>query len=309
MRIPIALGAVAVLSACASSPNDISTAYVSELQYKDYSCEQVEMERTRVSQRADDLHASLKKTADNDTAQMAVGMILLWPVLFFLEGGDGPEAQEYSRLKGEAQALEKVAITKSCNLAPPPQPEYHVRQGGGLPDEEPQFCCPTKGQVARSFNAPDGGQDESDTGIALASASKSYNPPISSIPGATTKALNSVGSGVQDASYTLAAGAIWEAGGSSDGCGVPWRINVQQFGTEIRGNLWWMGMSYDLYGDIDDRDRALDAFASKSAESQNMPGPSKFNLEFDLKQNSATGHYAIDNQSKACRTDFVLSRS
>ena len=70
MRIPIALGAVAVLSACASSPNDISTAYVSELIYKDYSCEQVEMERTRVSQRADNLHASLKKTADNDTAKM-----------------------------------------------------------------------------------------------------------------------------------------------------------------------------------------------------------------------------------------------
>jgi hypothetical protein len=162
MRIPVALGAVAVLSACASSPDDISTAYVSELQYKDYSCEQVEMERTRVSQRADDLHASLKKTADNDTAQMAVGMILFFPVLFFLEGGDGPEAQEYSRLKGEAQALEKVAITKSCNLAPLPQPEYQVRQGGGLPDEEPQSCCPTKGEVARSINAPDGGQDESD---------------------------------------------------------------------------------------------------------------------------------------------------
>ena len=136
MRIPVALGTVAVLSACASSPNDISTAYVSELIYKDYSCEQVEMERTRVSQRADDLHASLKKTADNDTAQMAVGMILFWPALFFLEGGDGPEAQEYSRLKGEAQALEKVAITKSCNLAPLPQPEYQVRQDAGQDESD-----------------------------------------------------------------------------------------------------------------------------------------------------------------------------
>jgi hypothetical protein len=42
------------------------------------------------------LYASLKKKADNDTAQMTVGMLLLWPTLFFLEGGDGPEASEYS---------------------------------------------------------------------------------------------------------------------------------------------------------------------------------------------------------------------
>ncbi len=171
-------------------------------------------------------------------------------------------------------------------------------------------CASSPNDISTAYvSAPDGGQDESDTGIALASVSKPYNPPNSSISGATTKALNNVDSGVQDAGYTLAAGAIWEAGGPSDGCGVPWRINVQQFGTEIRGNLWWWGMSYDLYGDIDDQDRALDAFASKSIESQNMPGPRIFKLEFDLKQDSATGYYAIDNQSKTCRTDFVLSRS
>ena len=67
-------------------------------------------------------------------------------------------------------------------------------------------------------------------------------------------------------------------------------------------------MAYDLYGDIDDRGRARDAFASRSAESRNSDGPNNFKLEFDLKQDSATGHYAIDNQSKACGTDFVLSR-
>ena len=103
-----------IVASCASSPNDIQTAYVSEYQYNDYTCKQVERERTRVSRRVGELHASLKETAETDNAQMAVGMILFWPVLFFLEGGDGPQAQEYARLKGEAEALEKVSITKSC---------------------------------------------------------------------------------------------------------------------------------------------------------------------------------------------------
>lgn len=47
---------------------------------------------------------------------MAVGMLLFWPTLFFLEGGDGPQAAEYARLKGEVDALEKVAIAKKCDM-------------------------------------------------------------------------------------------------------------------------------------------------------------------------------------------------
>lgn len=56
---------------------------------------------TRVSRRAGELQASLKQKADGDAMQMGVGMLLFWPALFFLEGGDGAQAQEYSRLKGE----------------------------------------------------------------------------------------------------------------------------------------------------------------------------------------------------------------
>jgi hypothetical protein len=40
---------------------------------------------------------------------MALGLILFWPSLFFLDG-DGPEAQEYARLKGEYEALEVASI-------------------------------------------------------------------------------------------------------------------------------------------------------------------------------------------------------
>ena len=109
-----ALCAVAVSAGCASSPDKIATTYVSPMQYQNYTCEQTTAEMTRVSRRATELQGTLEKTANNDTAQMAIGMLIFWPALLFLEGGNGPEAAEYARLKGEKDALEQVAIQKNC---------------------------------------------------------------------------------------------------------------------------------------------------------------------------------------------------
>jgi hypothetical protein len=74
------------------------------------------MEAGRISARTGEKYRSVKKLADNDAAQMGVGLILFWPTLFFLEGGDGPEAAEYARLKGEMDAIERAAISKRCSL-------------------------------------------------------------------------------------------------------------------------------------------------------------------------------------------------
>ncbi|MEX2649470.1 MAG: hypothetical protein WD673_10700 [Alphaproteobacteria bacterium] len=112
-----ALPVLLVLSACASQPEKIAAQSVSTLPYQNYDCEQVAMEIDRVNNRAATLQASLQEEADADSAQMAIGLILFWPALLFLEGGDGPEAQEYARLKGERQALETVAIEKKCDAA------------------------------------------------------------------------------------------------------------------------------------------------------------------------------------------------
>merc|ERR1712072_438066 len=100
--------AALALSACASQPEEIHTSYVSTLQYKDHNCDQLGMEAERVSARTGELYRSLKKMADDDEVQMGVGLILFWPTLFFLEGGDDARAQEYARLKGERGAIEKV---------------------------------------------------------------------------------------------------------------------------------------------------------------------------------------------------------
>lgn len=118
-KILVAATAVALVG-CASSPDKIQSAYVSPMQYKDHDCDQIAGELERVSRRANELHSSLKKKADDDTAQMTIGMVLFWPALFFLEGGDGPDAAEYGRLKGEREALEKVAVQKRCTVAAVP---------------------------------------------------------------------------------------------------------------------------------------------------------------------------------------------
>ena len=102
---------------CASNPNKIQAAYVSPLKYKEYTCDQIALEMDYIGQRTNELYMQLKKEADADNAQMAVGMILFWPALFFLEGGDGPQAAEYARLKGEFEALRQMSVQKNCLIS------------------------------------------------------------------------------------------------------------------------------------------------------------------------------------------------
>ena len=107
---------VTLLFGCATAPEKLGTTYVSPLQYKDYTCDQIGMEMQRVSRKVAELRGTLDKDASNDAAQMGIGLILFWPALFFLEGGDGVNASQYSHLKGEFEALEQVAIQKDCGI-------------------------------------------------------------------------------------------------------------------------------------------------------------------------------------------------
>lgn len=102
---------------CASNPNKIDAAYVSPLKYQKYDCDQISMEMDYVGQRTTALHTRLQKERTADNWQMGVGLVLFWPSLFFLEGGDGPEAAEYAQLKGEFEALRQTSVSKRCGIA------------------------------------------------------------------------------------------------------------------------------------------------------------------------------------------------
>ena len=119
---------------CATTPNKIEASYVSPYKYKDFDEDQIIMEMDHVARRTNELYYSLKKEASNDSAQMAIGLLLFWPALFFLEGGDGPEAAEYARLKGEYEALRTVAVQKKISFDKlPPSPEQLIQD---FADEE-----------------------------------------------------------------------------------------------------------------------------------------------------------------------------
>ena len=132
--ISLPLVVAILLSGCATKPSEIGASYVSPYKYKDYDEEQIIMEMDHVGRRTNELYYSLKKEASSDSAQMAVGLLLFWPALFFLEGGDGPEAAEYARLKGEYEALRTVAVQRKISLDMlPPSPEEIVK---GYAEEE-----------------------------------------------------------------------------------------------------------------------------------------------------------------------------
>ena len=118
---------MSMLVACASNPNDIDAAYVSPLKYKDYDCDQLAMEMDYVGQRTTKLYQRLKDERKADNWQMGVGLVMFWPALYFLEGGDGPEAAEYAKLKGEFEALRDNSVIKKCGIETK-SPEEIIRE-------------------------------------------------------------------------------------------------------------------------------------------------------------------------------------
>lgn len=117
MKNAFLLSASIALVSCASNPDSIDAAYVSPLKYATYDCEQIGLELGYVGQRTNTLYSNLRQKRTADNWQMGVGLILFWPTLFALEGGDGADAAEYAQLKGEFEALRQNSVEKRCNLA------------------------------------------------------------------------------------------------------------------------------------------------------------------------------------------------
>lgn len=107
-----------ILSGCATRSDSISAQYVSEVQYRSYDCDDVAMEMSRVSSRVAELAGKQDKAATTDAVATGVGLVLFWPALFVLAGTDDHK-EELGRLKGEYEALQRVAMHKDCDLPTP----------------------------------------------------------------------------------------------------------------------------------------------------------------------------------------------
>jgi hypothetical protein len=102
---------------CAPHSYEIRSAEVSPEQYKELSCTEILAEMNSHLRELEELGRSIDKAADTDETQAGIGLILFWPTLFWLEGSDTPEAQEYAQIRGEMLALEHTAILKDCEEA------------------------------------------------------------------------------------------------------------------------------------------------------------------------------------------------
>ena len=110
---------------CASPASSIGAAYVSPVGYQGLSCGQIANEVQAVSARAAEAIGAQNQKATGDAVAMTVGLVVFWPALFLMKG-DGAQAAEVARLKGEMQALETASRRNGCNIkfeaAPPPKP-------------------------------------------------------------------------------------------------------------------------------------------------------------------------------------------
>jgi hypothetical protein len=104
-----------LVAGCASSSDAVKPAYVSPLQYQGLTCHQIAAEMERVSRRASEASGVQDSQRTSDQWATAGAIILFWPAAFLVKG-DGNNAAELARLKGEFEALEKVSIEKNCNL-------------------------------------------------------------------------------------------------------------------------------------------------------------------------------------------------
>ena len=98
---------------CAHSSDEIAAQAVPASTYDSYECERIATERDRVSARLAELKTEVDETANDDELMTTVGILVFPPLLFFLKG-DGTEADEYARLKGEHAALQEAATSKQC---------------------------------------------------------------------------------------------------------------------------------------------------------------------------------------------------
>ena len=104
-----------LVAGCASSSAEVKPSYVSPLQYQNLSCQQLGAEAERVSRRASEAAGVQDANKTSDAWTTGAAIVLFWPAAFFVKG-DGQNAAELARLKGEFEAIEQASIQKNCGL-------------------------------------------------------------------------------------------------------------------------------------------------------------------------------------------------
>lgn len=126
------------LTGCATRPENIPAAYVSEVTFQNWSCEQLGEESAHLSAAYAQAAAQQESARTNDT----VGVIFLGLPVASLSGDN--VAPQIANLKGQQEAVRKVMLRKGCTNPQPTLP------AGQAPAAQPNAAWPaTPAQPAK----------------------------------------------------------------------------------------------------------------------------------------------------------------
>lgn len=107
-KLAVAVALCIGVAGCAKAPSSIAPAYVSEVPYHSYTCEQLGQEL----QRLDAAYAVAAQAQEDARTGDAWGVFLIGVPTSSLSGGN--IAPEIASLKGQQVAVQKVIIAKGC---------------------------------------------------------------------------------------------------------------------------------------------------------------------------------------------------
>lgn len=108
MKKIIAIASLAMLSACATKPENIQAASVSTLQYEPLTCAQLVAEEQRIDTALVIAYGQQNQARSND----AVGVFLVGLPVASMTGGS--VEPQIASLKGQKEAIRQTALKKGC---------------------------------------------------------------------------------------------------------------------------------------------------------------------------------------------------
>lgn len=110
MRTSVVVCMAVLACGCAMKPESVKPAYISEMTYRDWTCDQLAAEQARLAAALSSACDAQRHARAGDTW----GVILLGLPVSTLSGNN--QAAEIARLKGELQAVQKAATLKNCHM-------------------------------------------------------------------------------------------------------------------------------------------------------------------------------------------------
>ena len=107
---------IILLAGCASPSSAIRAQHDPNLERK-YKCQDVADRASVVNGEIQELGKRLDRRAETDKIKAAAG-VLFFPLWFTIEGNKGPDADEFARLKGERDILQRRFKNLRCTDFP-----------------------------------------------------------------------------------------------------------------------------------------------------------------------------------------------